>query len=277
MLIAFSPSKGQWLRAQMIAVRSRSLAIKEAGGMSETKQRYRAEIETAIKVARRSGLRSDVDAKDGAQIYAYPLTEGRIAWGVNAADTGWNTLRAVRETNGADTGLSDALASNLDLEKRYVRKLQGLSDAALEREAADKCWQSGYAASREDHDSHWQWLACEGECTRRGKLAIAERAWSAATGPTARRAPPLMIREARTGAHLPVQVLKGAAGYYLGTLGSDGFPYSRESVEYWKKPLDATVALELGQWSARRHANPPPPEFGRDQDAVIPQSRGRGR
>jgi hypothetical protein len=245
--------------------------------MSETKQRYHAEIETAIKVARRSGIRSDVDAKDGAQIYAYPLTEGRIAWGVNAADTGWNTLRAVREANGADTGLSDALAFNVELERRYVKKLQGLSDAKLEREAADKCWQSGYAASVADHDSHWQWQACEGECSRRGKPAIAERAWDAATGPKARRAPPLMIREAGTGAHLRVQVLQSAAGYYLGTLSSDGSPYSRESVEYWKKPLDATVALELGQWNARRHANPPPPEFARDRDAVITQARGRGR
>jgi hypothetical protein len=86
-----------------------------------------------------------------------------------------------------------------------------------------------------------------------------------------------MIREARTGAHLPVQVLKSAAGYYLGTLGSDGSPYSRESVEYWKKPLDAMVALGAGNWNARRHDNPPPPEFGRDQDAVIAQARGRGR
>ncbi len=134
-----------------------------------------------------------------------------------------------------------------------------------------------YAASREDHDSHWQWQACEAECSRRGKPAIAEKAWDAATGPKARRAPPLMIREDDTGAHLPVQVLRSAAGYYLGTTASDGSPYSRESVEYWKKPLDAIVALDLGQWTARRHANPPPVEFANDHDAVISQAKGRGR
>jgi hypothetical protein len=245
--------------------------------MSETKQRYHTEIETAIKCARQTRSHIDVDAKDGAQIYAYALKEGRIAWGVNAAENGWNILRAVREPNGADTGLSDAQNFGVELEKRYVQKLCGLSDAALEREAADQCWQSGYAASVADHASHWQWEACEAECSRRGKPAIAERAWDAATGPKARRAPPLMIRESGTGAPLPVRVLKSAAGYYLGALGSDGAPYSRESAEYWKAPLDATVALELGQWNARRHANPPPAEFARDRDAVIAQARGRGR
>ena len=129
--------------------------------MSETKQRYHAEIETAIEVARQSGLRSDVDARDGAKIYAYPLREGRIAWGVNAAETERNILRAVREPNGIDTGLSDALAFDLELERRYLQKLQGLSDAQLEREATNMCWQSNYAASREDHNSHWQWQVCE--------------------------------------------------------------------------------------------------------------------
>ena len=245
--------------------------------MSETKQRYHAEIETAIEVARQSGLRSDVDARDGAKIYAYPLREGRIAWGVNAAETERNILRAVREPNGIDTGLSDALAFDLELERRYLQKLQGLSDAQLEREATNMCWQSNYAASREDHNSHWQWQVCESECWRRNKEAIAGRAWEAATGPNARRAPPLMIREADTGTHLPVQVLRSAAGYYLGTTATDGSPYSRESVEYWKKPLDATVALELGQWTARRHADPPPVEFTYDHDAVITQAKGRGR
>ena len=71
-----------------------------------------------------------------------------------------------------DTGLSDiqeALA-----EKVYLASLRGLSDAALEREAAGKCWLSGYAASWAEHPAHWQWQACEAECARRGKPAIAE-------------------------------------------------------------------------------------------------------
>lgn len=243
--------------------------------MSETRQRYRAEIEAAIEGAEGSGSRAQVGAADGAGIYAYPLREGRIAWGVNAPDTGWNILRGVRETNGRDTGLSDSQEALA--ERVYLTSLRELSDAALEREAAGKCWLSGYAASWAEHPAHWQWQACEAECARRGKPAIAERAWEAATGPKARRAPPLTIRENATGLPLPVQVLKSAAGFYLGAFGSDGSPYTRESVEYWRTEAAATAALLTGQWSARRHANPPPVEFARDADAVISKATRRGR
>jgi len=243
--------------------------------MSEKRQRYRAEIEAAIEGARESGSRAQVGAADGAGIYAYYLREGRIAWGVNAPDTGRNILRGVRETNGMDTGLSDI--QEAFAEKVYLASLRGLSDAALEREAAGKCWLSGYAASWAEHPAHWQWQACEAECARRGRAAIAERAWEAATGPKARRAPPLTIRENATGLPLPVQVLKSAAGFYLGAFGSDGSPYTRESVEYWKTEAAATAALLTGQWSARRHANPPPAEFARDAGAAIYQARRRSR
>ena len=65
--------------------------------MSEKRQRYRAEIEAAIEGVREAGSRAQVGGADGAGIYAYPLREGRIAWGVNAPDTGWNILRGVRE------------------------------------------------------------------------------------------------------------------------------------------------------------------------------------
>jgi hypothetical protein len=245
--------------------------------MREMKQRYHAEIETAIEMACQWRSRFEAEARDGAQIYAYPLKGERIAWGVNAAITGKNICRGVREPNGIDTGPLDDLSSTADLVRRYIQKLQGLSDEQLEREATNMCWQSNYAASREDHDSHWQWQACESECWRRNKKAIAGSALEAAMGPNARRPPPLMIREADTGAHLPVQVLRSAAGYYLGTKSSDGSPYSRESVEYWQKPVAARAALDLGQWTARRHANPPPAEFADAHDAVISQGKGRGR
>ena len=41
-------------------------------------------------------------AEDGAEAYAYPKPEGRIAWGVNAAETGVNILRGIRRPDGAD-------------------------------------------------------------------------------------------------------------------------------------------------------------------------------
>lgn len=49
---------------------------------------------------------------------------------------------------------------------------------------------------------------------------------------------------------LPLQVLKSAAGYYLGTWDDEG-PCSRESVEYWSMTLQAELALASGQWTQR--------------------------
>lgn len=45
------------------------------------------------------------------------------------------------------------------------------------------------------------------------------------------------------GVRLELQVLKSAAGYYLGTLDEDGCPYSRESLEYWANSALAVAAL----------------------------------
>ena len=67
-----------------------------------TKQRYSAAIEAAIAKARFSRSRATVAAEDGAEIYAYPKPQGRIAWGVNAAETGVNILRGIRRPDGAD-------------------------------------------------------------------------------------------------------------------------------------------------------------------------------
>jgi len=61
-----------------------------------TKERYSREIEDAIAKAKFSRSRATVTAADGAEAYAYPKPEGRIAWSVNAAKTGWNMLRGIR-------------------------------------------------------------------------------------------------------------------------------------------------------------------------------------
>lgn len=54
----------------------------------------------------------------------------------------------------------------------------------------------------------------------------------------------------QAGYKLPIQVLKSAAGYYIGTSDMEG-PVSRESVQYWPKKEDADKALESGLWTQR--------------------------
>ena len=68
--------------------------------MTTTKERYLAEIEAAIAKAKSWREVVTVIAKDGAEAYAYPKPEGRIAWGVNAAETGVNILRGIRRPDG---------------------------------------------------------------------------------------------------------------------------------------------------------------------------------
>jgi hypothetical protein len=53
-----------------------------------------------------------------------------------------------------------------------------------------------------------------------------------------------------TGKRLPLQVLRSAAGYYLGTADDEG-PCSRESVEYWPAEGLAQSALAQGHWTQR--------------------------
>jgi hypothetical protein len=51
--------------------------------------------------------------------------------------------------------------------------------------------------------------------------------------------------------NISLQVLKSAAGYYIGKTDSQGFPYSRNSVEYWGKQSDAQIALDTGNFTYR--------------------------
>jgi len=67
-----------------------------------TKQRYRAALEEVITRAIDVCERVAIEAADGAEIYAYPIPAGRIAWGVNAPKTGFNVLRGIRRPDGAD-------------------------------------------------------------------------------------------------------------------------------------------------------------------------------
>ncbi len=62
----------------------------------------------------------------------------------------------------------------------------------------------------------------------------------------------LMISR-RFGFNLPIQVLRSANGYYIGTANDDG-PVSRESVEYWDSLQAAADALKNQRWTQRQHA-----------------------
>lgn len=55
-----------------------------------------------IAKAKARWSRESLTVADGAEVYAYPKPEGRIAWGVNAAETGVNILRGIRRPDGAD-------------------------------------------------------------------------------------------------------------------------------------------------------------------------------
>ena len=74
--------------------------------MSALKAKYSAAIEKAVSKAKASRECATVEAFDGSEAYAYPKPQGRIAWGVNAPQTGVNILRGVRRPDGADEGVS---------------------------------------------------------------------------------------------------------------------------------------------------------------------------
>ena len=69
---------------------------------AEVQKRYLDTIEAAIGKARAIRDCATVEAPDGAEAYAYPKSEGRIAWGVNAVQTGVNVLRGIRRPDGVD-------------------------------------------------------------------------------------------------------------------------------------------------------------------------------
>lgn len=67
-------------------------------------------------------------------------------------------------------------------------------------------------------------------------------------GPTGKLAFDIM------GIRLPLEVLRSARGFYLGTYNESG-PVSRESAEYWPTETDARKALDTGPdaWTQRDH------------------------
>lgn len=60
-----------------------------------------------------------------------------------------------------------------------------------------------------------------------------------------------LLALAYVGKSLPLQVLRSAAGHYIGTF--DDGPVSRESVEYFPTREAARHALETGAWTQLQH------------------------
>lgn len=54
------------------------------------------------------------------------------------------------------------------------------------------------------------------------------------------------------GQMLPLKVLRSAAGWYLGTVGPSGEPFSRESEGYYVTANEAQSALVRGNWKQKR-------------------------
>ena len=52
------------------------------------------------------------------------------------------------------------------------------------------------------------------------------------------------------GYKLPLEVLRSAAGWYIGTYDAEG-PVSRESQEYWRTEAAAQRAFAAGSWTQR--------------------------
>ncbi|WP_413731807.1 hypothetical protein [Sodalis sp. RH20] len=71
---------------------------------------------------------------------------------------------------------------------------------------------------------------------------------SVATNPVT---PAGLLALAYVGKSLPLQVLRSAAGHYIGTF--DDGPVSRESVEYFPSHEAARHALETGAWTQRQY------------------------
>ncbi len=66
---------------------------------------YQKEIDEVCEKVRKTQSSVKVTAIDGAEVYGYPRSGNRVAWGINSAETGFNILRGIRLPNGTDEGV----------------------------------------------------------------------------------------------------------------------------------------------------------------------------
>ena len=117
-------------------------------------------------------------------------------------------------------------------------------DVELKRGARAHVW------SEQDQ----QWLPCYATIVGVGQHA--KRRWVAKVvgcshvlddnAPT-RRVEYGLLAEQYCDVHLPLQVLRSGAGYYIGTFDGEG-PCSRESIGYWPTYEQADKALRDREW-----------------------------
>jgi hypothetical protein len=60
-----------------------------------------------------------------------------------------------------------------------------------------------------------------------------------------------LLAEKFCGMKLPLQVCESAAGFYLGTKDENGFPVTRESIEYFTTRELAEAAHSSGSWTQK--------------------------
>ena len=58
---------------------------------------------------------------------------------------------------------------------------------------------------------------------------------------------------AAAGKRLPLQVMRSAAGFYIGTQDEQGMPFGRESAQYRPQRRQAEQALKSGSWLQSAH------------------------
>lgn len=63
--------------------------------MSRLTEEQKAAAEGAVALVRQRGEHQTVGSPDGGEAYAYPMSEGRIPWGFNRPNDGFNSARGV--------------------------------------------------------------------------------------------------------------------------------------------------------------------------------------
>lgn len=80
----------------------RELEERTKAHLKDMREKYGALVNEAIAKAKAERQQADIEAADGAQVYAYIVKGGFTAWGVNEAKTGRNIWRGLRSADGTD-------------------------------------------------------------------------------------------------------------------------------------------------------------------------------
>ena len=157
-------------------------------------------------------------------------------------------LRAARRFHILDAEQSAAVNADQmlpDMKQKaweflYDQFCNSISDLKMFFSETDDYWEQS-PEERKRLNAVADALVCSGKDA--SKIAQAEQ--------LARQAGKLALEYCKV--QLPLQVLRSAAGYYIGTFDDESGPCTRESVEYWAKREDAKEALDTGFWTQLAH------------------------